>query len=184
MGQEYVGIRPWSTGDLPLLLRLLGDPVMTKYLGGPEAPEKIRERHERYCRLNNSDVQRLFASEVGPERLLAGWVGYWEKEWKGRAVWEVGWSVLPEFQGQGVATRATALLIERARAEKKRQYMDAFPSVDNSPSNAICRKLGFRLLEEADFEYPKGHFMRCNDWQLDLSGISPKPNDPPRRSGS
>jgi hypothetical protein len=42
------------------------------------------------------------------------------------------------------------------------------PSVDNPPSNAICRKLGFTLLEERQFEYPVGNFMLCNVWQLDL----------------
>ncbi len=46
--------------------------------------------------------------------------------------------------------------------------MHAFPNVDNAPSNAICRKLGFELLEECEFEFPKGHFMTCNDWRLDL----------------
>ncbi len=51
-----------------------------------------------------------------------------------------------------------------------RPFVHAFPSVANGPSNALCRKLGFALVEERDFEYPKGHFMRCNDWQLDLFG--------------
>jgi RimJ/RimL family protein N-acetyltransferase len=46
--------------------------------------------------------------------------------------------------------------------------MHAFPSVDNLPSNAICRKIGFTLQEEVEFEYPPGNFMRCNDWRLDL----------------
>jgi RimJ/RimL family protein N-acetyltransferase len=47
--------------------------------------------------------------------------------------------------------------------------MHAFPSVDNAPSNAICRKLGFELLEESlEFEYPKGNVLRCSDWRLDL----------------
>jgi len=46
--------------------------------------------------------------------------------------------------------------------------MHAFPSVDNAPSNAICRRLGFELLEACEFEYPKEHFMTCNDWRLDL----------------
>lgn len=40
--------------------------------------------------------------------------------------------------------------------------------VQEMPSNAICRKLGFSLLEECEFEYPLGSFMRCNDWRLDL----------------
>ena len=46
--------------------------------------------------------------------------------------------------------------------------MHAFPSVDNGPSNAICRKAGFALQDEVDVEYPPGHPMRCNDWRLDL----------------
>jgi RimJ/RimL family protein N-acetyltransferase len=45
----------------------------------------------------------------------------------------------------------------------------AFPSVDNAPSNAICRKLGFTLLDGAiEFEYPPGNLLRCNDWRFDL----------------
>ena len=46
--------------------------------------------------------------------------------------------------------------------------MHALPKVDNAPSSAICRKLGFELLEAHEFEFPKGHFMTCKDWRLDL----------------
>jgi hypothetical protein len=47
-------------------------------------------------------------------------------------------------------------------------FMHAFPNVDNSPSNAICRKLGFELVERCEFEFPKGNLMTCNDWRLNL----------------
>ncbi len=166
--QADVDIRPWADGDLPLLQRLMGDPAMTDYLGGPETPEKIRERHQRYCRIGGTGKDRMFVIVVGPERVAAGSVGYWEREWRGRCVWETSWSVLQEFQGQGVATRATAAVVERARAEGKHRFIHAFPSVDNRPSNAICRKVGFTLQGEVEFEYPPGDFMRCNDWHLDL----------------
>ena len=76
--------------------------------------------------------------------------------------------MLPEFQGKGVATRTAAAVIERARSEKEHRFMHAFPSVDNKPSNGICRKLGFMLVEAVEFEYLPGHFMLCNDWRLDL----------------
>jgi hypothetical protein len=46
--------------------------------------------------------------------------------------------------------------------------MHAFPNVDNAPSNAICSKLGFELLEACEFEFPKGRFMTCHDWRLYL----------------
>jgi hypothetical protein len=48
----------------------------------------------------------------------------------------------------------------------------AFPNVDNAPSNAICHRLGFQVLEECEVEFPKGHVMACNDWRLDLRRLS------------
>ncbi len=170
-----ITIRPWTAGDLPLLERLMGDPAMTEHLGGPETPEKIRERHRRYLS-GDMDKGRMFAIIVGPERIRAGSIGYWERGWRDQTVWETGWSVLPEFQGQGVATQATTAVVDRARVDGKHQFIHAFPSVDNLPSNAICRKVGFTLQGEVEFEYPPGHFMRCNDWRLDLYADFLKPS--------
>jgi RimJ/RimL family protein N-acetyltransferase len=172
-----VDIRPWSNDDLSLLERLMGDPAMTAHLGGPETAEKIRERHERYRRPSQSGKGDMFVIVVGPGRVAAGSVGYWEREWRGQQVWETGWSVLPKFQGQGVATRATAAVVERARAEGTHRFLHAFPSVDNGAPNAICQNVGFTLQEEIDFEYPPGTSMRCNDWRLDL--FADGPGDPP-----
>ena len=97
-----------------------------------------------------------------------GSVGFWMKEWRDENVYEVGWMVVPEFQGRGIAVAATAQAIELATRGDKHRFMHAFPNVDNAPSNEICRKLGFELLEACEFEFPKGHFMTCNDWRLDL----------------
>jgi RimJ/RimL family protein N-acetyltransferase len=97
-----------------------------------------------------------------------GSVGYWERTWRGEHVYETGWSVLPTFQGRGIARPATAQAIDLARSERKHRFLHAFPSVDNPPSNAICRRLGFTLVEETEFEYPPGNLMQCNDWRLDL----------------
>jgi RimJ/RimL family protein N-acetyltransferase len=110
----------------------------------------------------------MFVIVVGPARVAAGSVGYWGYEWGGQPVWETGWAVLREFQGQGVATQGAAAVVARARAEGRYRFIHAFPAVDNGASNAVCRKLGFALQEEVDFEFPPGHFMRCNDWCLDL----------------
>jgi RimJ/RimL family protein N-acetyltransferase len=169
-----VDIRPWSDGDLSLLERLLGDPAMTEHLGGPETPAKLLERHQRYCRISESGDGGTFAIVIGSGRAAAGWTGYWETVWRGEPVWETGWSVLPECQGRGVATRATAIVVERARAEGRHRFMHAFPSVDNGPSNAICRRVGFTLRDEVDIEYPPGRPMRCNDWRMDLFAGDPE----------
>src|SRR5260221_358347 len=97
-----------------------------------------------------------------------GSVGYWERTWRDETVYETGWLVLPAFHGRGIASAATALALSWAREDRKQRFVHAFPAVDNAPSNAICRKLGFTLVEEITGEYPAGSVMRCNDWRLDL----------------
>lgn len=171
--RQGVRLEPWGEGDLPLLRRLLGDPAMTVHLGGPESEEKLRERQGRYERLDADSGGRMYRIVVEATGEAAGSVGYWEKDWRDETVYETGWSVLPEFQGRGIAVAATREVIDAARAERRHRYLHAFPSVENAASNAICRKLGFELLGEHEFEYPKGHWMRCNDWRLDLSGAEP-----------
>jgi RimJ/RimL family protein N-acetyltransferase len=161
-----VTLELWGSGDCSLLERLLGDPRMTEHLGGPESPEKLRERQARYERLEGGD--RMFKIVDVQSGAGVGSVGFWRKEWREEQVYEVGWLVVPEFQGRGIAAAATAQAITLAKDLGRHRFMHAFPSVDNAPSNAICRRLGFELLEACEFEYPKEHFMTCNDWRLDL----------------
>lgn len=163
-------LEPWGEGDEPLLQRLLGDPVMTEHLFGPESPEKIAERHQKYLELPGTGTGEMFTIVEASTAARVGSIGYWDRESHEGEVYETGWAVLPEFQGRGIASTATAHLVELLRAARKRQYLYAYPSVDNAPSNAICRKLGFELTGATEYEYPKdsGNIMRCNDWRLDL----------------
>jgi RimJ/RimL family protein N-acetyltransferase len=162
--RDPIRLEPWGEDNLALVERLMGDPAMTEHLGGPESPEKLAERQARYAR-PGSGMFKIVDEETGD---AVGSVGFWEREWRGQKVYEIGWSVLPEFQGQGIAGRATEQAIKLAREDGKHRFVHAFPSVDNAPSNAICRKLGFTFLEACDFEFPPGNPLRCNDWRLDL----------------
>src|SRR4029453_4025052 len=97
-----------------------------------------------------------------------GSVGFWTKEWRDQQVYEIGWMVVPEFQGRGIAMAATAQAIELARRDDTHRFMHAFPNAGNTPPNASARRRGFGRREGWGFEFPKGHFMTCNDWRLDL----------------
>ena len=154
----------WGKGDLPLLERLFGDAAMMEHLGGAETPKKLAERQSRY-EASGPGLFKVVGEATGEG---IGWVGYWEREWQGETVYEVGWSVLAEFQGRGIAGAAAAEAIALARAEGRHRFAHAFPAVDNPASNAICHKLGFSLLGASDFEFPPGHTLRCNDWRLEL----------------
>ena len=160
-----IRLEPWSPGNLPLLEKLLGDPAMMTHLGGPEPLEKIAKRQTRY----EQDPRQLRIVDEATGQGI-GWVGYWDREWRDMDVYEIGWSVLPGHQGRGVASQATRGALDAARAEGGRRYVHAYPSVDNGPSNGICRKVGFELLGPYEFEWPpeSGTMMRCNDWRFDL----------------
>ena len=161
-GRGQVTLEPWSDDDRTLLDALLGDPEMTVYLGGPESPQKLDERHARY--VNNP--RSLCIRDDGQG---VGWVGYWEVEEEDGKAWETGWSVRRESQGRGIATAAMKLLIARIRAEGTHRFLHATTTTDNAASNALCRKLGFELVRELDYEYPPGNPVHGNDWRLDLS---------------
>jgi RimJ/RimL family protein N-acetyltransferase len=163
MRRMRVAIESWTDADLPLL-RAQNTPEMTRYLGGPESEEKLLDRHRRYV-----EGSEMFRVVLLPERVVVGSTGYWEKSWQGEDVYETGWAVLPEYQGRGIAAAAVRAVAARAASEGTRRYLHAYPSVDNEPSNAVCRKVGFELLGACDFEYPPGHPLRCNDWRLDLN---------------
>ena len=162
-----IRLRPYEEGDWPLLLRL-NAPEMTEHLGGPESDEALRRRHERYVAAARSDSVYPLTAVLEPGGTAVGSVSLWEREWQGKPVYEMGWGIVPEFQGRGLATEAVKEAIEVARNLGRRDAIHAFPAVDNPPSNAVCRKSGFELIGSVPFEYPKGHWMECNDWRLSL----------------
>jgi RimJ/RimL family protein N-acetyltransferase len=158
-----VRLEPWGRGDAALLRQCVGDPMMMEHLGGPESEEKLAERQSRY-EAEGSDQFKIVEEESG---VGVGWVGFWEREWQGAQVYEIGWAVVPAFQGRGIARAATGQALEIARRTGGRRFIHAYPSVENAPSNALCARLGFELLGANEFEY-KGTAMRCNDWRFDL----------------
>jgi RimJ/RimL family protein N-acetyltransferase len=173
------------------VLRRANTPEMMIHLGGPESEEKLADRQRRYLALGEPGAGQM--SVITVDGAPAGVVGYWEDEWQGEGGYEAGWSVLPEFQGRGVAGAALALVIADARQALRdltpqhltpqhptphhltRQHLPprhrtlrAFPSIHNAASNAVCRKAAMILAGECDFEYPKGNPIRCNHWYLEL----------------
>jgi RimJ/RimL family protein N-acetyltransferase len=166
---ETIHLAAWSDDDLELLKRN-NTPEMTEHIGGPETDEQVLRRHQRYLR-GDAGGGGMFRIALSSGE-AAGSIGFWEREWRDERVYEIGWGVLPEFQGQGIASAAARLVVDLARAEGRLRHMHAYPSVDHPASNAVCRKAGFTLLGPTSFEYPPGNLMTCNDWVADVGAAS------------
>lgn len=162
-----IQIVPWTSSDLHLLY-LLNTPSMMRYLGGTESNEQVLARHKLYLKIAAQKKGQMFTIMIQPLQLKVGFVGYWEKNWQNEKVYEIGWSVLPEYQGNGIATVAVKKAITILNRNSKHYFLHAFPSIHNSASNAVCRKLDFSLIRQCDFEYPPGSWMKSNNWRYTL----------------
>jgi RimJ/RimL family protein N-acetyltransferase len=157
-------LRPWSDGDL-WLLHAQNTPEALAHLGGPEPEDKVLDRHRRYLELDGAG--RMYVIEH--DGRTAGSIGYWDKDWEGQVVFETGWHVLPDFRGRGIASTAAREIARIAAETRTRTELHAYPPITNHASIAVCRKAGFTNRGDVDFEYPKGHWIRCQDWCLSLT---------------
>jgi RimJ/RimL family protein N-acetyltransferase len=158
---------PYTDEHRSLTEALELDPEVMKELGGPADPDDL----ERVHRMRVETVARgewyfvIVPEQSGPP---VGAIGVWESTLAGAKVDEVGWMVLPSFQGRGIASGALSLLIERARSEPRFERIHAFPGVSNGPSNALCRKFGFVHVEKMEVKF-RDRPLRVNHWELDVS---------------
>ncbi len=161
-----VRLEPWSADDLPLLQRLVGDPAMMAHLGGPESAEQVVARQARYLAVQESTSGRSLRVVDPADGEAVGWVGHWPSQWHRESVVEVGWAIVPERQGCGLASAAAGLVVALARETHPATPVQAFPARSNPASNAICRGAGFTLVGPCEVEYPRGSMLQANDWRI------------------
>jgi len=159
-------LRDVEPGDVGVYERMRCDPVMMAELGGPLPREGIADKVRRDVAAAASGGQWIKMIVLDGE--VAGSVALWPDEEDGVPLSEVGWMVLPEFQGRGLAKRAVGELLAAARADGRWGLVHAHPGVTNGPSNGICRALGFELLGEKVVDFA-GRMLRANHWVLDTS---------------
>jgi RimJ/RimL family protein N-acetyltransferase len=158
----------YTDGDIALTEAIECNSEMMSTLGGPVPRDDIPRVHRmRLDGIANGDTW-WFVIVPEPNGPAAGTIGIWKTDWRGTAIHEVGWMVLPEFQGRGLASAALAELITRGQAEPGCERLHAFPSTDNAPSNALCRKFGFENTEQVEVKF-RDRPLRCNHWELDVS---------------
>jgi len=163
-----VELRDITLDDLWLWKRLRCDPAMMEHLGGPLPCDGIEDKLRRDVEAAHSGREWNFKiMDSDDHDQAAGHVCIWNSSFRSEALAEIGWMVLPEYQGKGLATRAARVLLDRAGDEGRWGVVHAFPAVSNAASNAICSRLGFTMVEEVDLDWA-GRALRCRHWLIDL----------------
>jgi RimJ/RimL family protein N-acetyltransferase len=162
-----VELLPYADEHLALTEALELDPEVMRELGGPADPAGVQAAHRR--RVDSvAKGDWWFVVVPEPSSPPAGAIGIWDSDYEGSPIDEIGWMVLPEFQGRGIASEALGLIVARARADPRFSRIHAFPGVLNVPSNALCRKFGFTQTETTEVRF-RDRPLRVNHWELDVS---------------
>jgi RimJ/RimL family protein N-acetyltransferase len=161
-----VRLRDVEPGDGDAYVRMRCDPAMTAELGGPLPREGIEAKVARDVRDAAADIawiKMIIPDEIAPA-VVAGSVVLWSHD-DSEPISEIGWMVLPEFQGRGIGTMAVRALLQLARDAGRWGLVHAFPATTNGPSNGICRSVGFRFAGEQDVPFA-GRVIRTNHWVI------------------
>jgi RimJ/RimL family protein N-acetyltransferase len=157
-------LRDVEPGDVDAYVRMRCDPVLTAETGGPMRREDVADKVRRDVAEVAAGGAWILMVLAGPDdREVAGTVTVWRHDEAGEPVSEIGWMLLPEHQGQGLARAAVREVLDRERVERRWGELHAYPSVTNERSNALCRAVGFRLVGRREVQF--GEVLRpAFDW--------------------
>jgi RimJ/RimL family protein N-acetyltransferase len=160
-------LRDVTVDDVDAYVRMRCDPAMMADLGGPLPREGMADKVRRDAEEAAADQSWLKMIVPDPDRpeVVAGSLALWSHDPGDGPLSEIGWMVLPEFQGRGLAKRAARALIDKAWEEGRWGDIHAFPATGNGPSNGICRSLGFRPIGEVDMPFAD-RILRSRHWTI------------------
>ncbi|MFC3355546.1 MULTISPECIES: GNAT family N-acetyltransferase [Sphingobacterium] len=158
---ERLTLRRADATDIPQLYRLRSDEQIMKYIPRPVAtsPDEIAE----FLRLTDEKIASNkminWKISIKGDPTLIGTIGfYYIKPEHYRA--EIGYMLLPEFQGKGYVSEAIAAVVNYGFEAMGLHSIEALVDPENIASRAVLEKCGF--VREAYFkenEFYNGKFL-------------------------
>lgn len=141
---EGIILKPLTEADIEAIFKLRSNPETGKYTG--MVPYADIPRAERFVKGVMADVQAMevcfwgvFLSE---EKSLVGTACLWNFSEDGKKG-EVGYELMPEVQGRGIAQSAVACVCQYAFETLGLETLEAITHEENQPSLKLLEKSGF-----------------------------------------
>jgi RimJ/RimL family protein N-acetyltransferase len=111
-----VQLRDVTPDDVDAYVRMRCDPVMMADLGGPLPLEGMADEVRRDAQRAAADLAwfKMIVPDLAGPDVVAGTVTIWSHDTDDGPISEIGWMVLPAFQGQELGRRAVRALLERS----------------------------------------------------------------------
>lgn len=145
---ERLALRPVSEADAEHIFRLYNEPKFIEFIGDKNihSVEDARKYiNERFL----PQVQKLgFGNNViirKEDQQKLGSMGIFERE--GLDVYDIGFSLLPEFENHGYAFEAASALLDVALTKLGLEKISAITTHTNFPSQKLIEKLGLKYIK-------------------------------------
>ncbi|MEJ8817048.1 GNAT family N-acetyltransferase [Lacibacter sp. H407] len=141
---DKVKLRAPEKSDAAKLYYLRTHPIVNKFIER-DLPKNLSDV-EKFIELRNADPNPFyFIIESLPTNEVAGTICLWNIN-KEKKYAEVGYELLPEFQGKGIMTSALHEIINVAFTELNIETVEAFTHSENLSSRKLLEKFCFKLM--------------------------------------
>jgi [ribosomal protein S5]-alanine N-acetyltransferase len=143
-------LRQITNDDVQEVFELRSDPEMMKYIPRPlltHRDEALAHIKMITDKIENNEGINWAVTLKGNKKLL-GVFGLYRIQWEHFRA-EIGYMLLPEYQGKGITTEAISLLIDYGFNEMKMHSLEAVIDPRNTASARVLEKSKFR--KEAHF---------------------------------
>ena len=146
---ERLRFRTWRPSDFDVYEGWCKRIEIMRYLGGKTFDKIQAWRHMAYLTGHWTMFgYGYYVCEEKASGTMIGRVGYTNHPgWPG---FELGWTIIPEYQGRGYATEAARMLLGYAFDELKQPRVISLIHPDNAPSRRVAEKLGQKIEGETE----------------------------------
>jgi len=157
---EKLRLRQWKEEDRDAFAEMNANPRVMALLLKRLSREESDALFDRIRAHIDEKGWGLWAVDFDSE--LAGWTGLNEPRFKSHFTpcVEIGWRLIPEFWGKGIATRAAQQALRYGFEEVGLEEIVSFTTLQNVRSIRVMERLGMVRDEEGDFDHPmvpEGH---------------------------
>jgi len=145
LDSKRIRLRPFRAGDTATMHTIYADAKHMQYWSiEPSRSLEVTRKSMRWHVAYKPRYYAMWAVEEKKNRKLIGMINYHRRDLRERRV-DMGWVVLPDNTGKGYMTEAGQTLIRYLIDTLKIHKVEALIRKENKPSQALAKRLGFRL---------------------------------------